>query len=158
MEHIIWTNDLDYEDWREDLEAEYPDLTEEQRINLMYEMNDEYFLDEQANLDKELGGQLIVYGTLGLWDGKKPVYKILKETNLNGIMTDVRNYTTWYVDNEEVKCKEVHHDGTNYFTYRVLKCIDEYDFEEFVYDHSFKEAIEKYTEPLGHYVSEIYGW
>ena len=29
--HIIWSNyDLDYEDWRDDLEAEYPELTEDQ--------------------------------------------------------------------------------------------------------------------------------
>lgn len=158
MKHIIWTNDLDYEDWRDDLESEYPDLTEEQRVDLMYEINDEYFSDEQVNLDKELGGRIIVYGTLGLWDGKKSVYKILKETNLNGIMTDVTENSTWYVEDGEVQRKDVHHDGTNYFTYRVLKGIDEYDFEEFIEDHSFKEGIEKYTEPLGHYVSEIYGW
>ena len=31
--HIIWSNyALDYEDWKDDLEAEYPELTEEQRI------------------------------------------------------------------------------------------------------------------------------
>lgn len=26
--HIIWSNDIDYDDWREDLEEQYPDLTE----------------------------------------------------------------------------------------------------------------------------------
>ena len=33
--HIIWSNyDLDYEDWRGDLEAEYPELSEDERISL----------------------------------------------------------------------------------------------------------------------------
>ena len=31
--HIIWTDyGLDYEDWRDDLEADYPDLSEDERI------------------------------------------------------------------------------------------------------------------------------
>ena len=35
--HIIWSNyDLDYEDWRGDLETEYPELSEDERISLMY--------------------------------------------------------------------------------------------------------------------------
>ena len=38
--HIIWTDyGLDYEDWRDDLEADYPDLSEDERISLMYEIN-----------------------------------------------------------------------------------------------------------------------
>ena len=40
--HIIWSNyALDYEDWRDDLEAEYPDLTEDQRVALVYVINGE---------------------------------------------------------------------------------------------------------------------
>ena len=36
--HVIWSNyGLDYEDWRDDLEADYPDLSEDERISLMYE-------------------------------------------------------------------------------------------------------------------------
>ena len=34
--HVIWSNySLDYEDWRDDLEADYPDLSEDERISLM---------------------------------------------------------------------------------------------------------------------------
>lgn len=30
--YLIWSNySLDYEDWREDLEAEYPELSEQER-------------------------------------------------------------------------------------------------------------------------------
>ena len=42
-DHLIWSNyDLDYEDWRDSLEEEYPDLSEDERIALMYELNSEY--------------------------------------------------------------------------------------------------------------------
>ena len=158
MTHIIWTNELDYEDWREDLEEQYPDLTEEQRINMMYEINDECFCDEQVNLSKELDGYILVYGTLGLWNGTRTGYKIIRENNLNAVMEgSFCDYLTWYVEGDEVKCKDVHHDGTNVYTYRTQK-IDPYDFEEYAWEHTMEEAIEKYTEPLGHYVAEIYGF
>jgi len=158
MKHIIWTNDLNYDDWRDDLESEYPELTEEQRINLMYEINNDYFNDEQVNLNKDLKGEIIAYGTLGLWDGTRTGYKIIKERNLNAIMEGhFCDCLTWYVEGEEVKCDDVHHDGTNHYTYRMLT-IDSYDFEEYAWEHTLHEAIEKYTEPLGHYVAEIYGF
>lgn len=36
-DHMIWSDYyLDYEDWRADLEAEYPELSEDQRVALMY--------------------------------------------------------------------------------------------------------------------------
>lgn len=27
--HIIWSNDIDYDDWKADLEEQYPELSEE---------------------------------------------------------------------------------------------------------------------------------
>ena len=33
--HIIWTDYLDYDDWKEDLEAQYPELSANERMNLM---------------------------------------------------------------------------------------------------------------------------
>ena len=38
--YLIWSNySLDYEDWREDLEAEYPELSEQEREEKMYDRN-----------------------------------------------------------------------------------------------------------------------
>lgn len=50
-QHVIWSNyDLDYErDWKGLLEEEYPDMTEEERELLMYEMNNSYLDDERCN-------------------------------------------------------------------------------------------------------------
>lgn len=50
--NIIWSNEnLDYEDWRDSLAEDYPDLTEAQREALMYELNADYLDDERTNLN-----------------------------------------------------------------------------------------------------------
>ena len=160
MKHTIWTNNIDYSDWKEDLEAQYPDAEgydEEKRKQLMYEINNEYLEDEIVTLDKELGNKIVVIGDLGLWHGRLTGYNFLG-TNLNSIFTGVcGDYVEWYIQNEDVKCLDIHHDGTNHYTYRLLKDIDQHEFEEFAWEHSIQEAVEKYTEPIGHYVAEIYG-
>ena len=60
--HIIWSNyDLDYEDWRGDLEAEYPELSEDERISLMYEINGHYL--DITRVTRRLGDDIAkVYG------------------------------------------------------------------------------------------------
>ena len=64
--HVIWSNyGLDYEDWRDDLEADYPDLSEDERISLMYEINGDYLDDERANLNVQLSQPILVVGDLG---------------------------------------------------------------------------------------------
>ena len=37
QKHIIWSSDVDYEDWRADLEEQYPDLSEQERMELINE-------------------------------------------------------------------------------------------------------------------------
>ncbi len=40
QKYRIWSDlDLDYENWRADLEADYPELTEDERMMLMHEIN-----------------------------------------------------------------------------------------------------------------------
>ena len=46
--HIIWSDiHLDFEDWRADLEEQYPDLSEDELIQKMYEINSDYLGDER---------------------------------------------------------------------------------------------------------------
>ncbi|MFR5584235.1 MAG: hypothetical protein ACLTLQ_10835 [[Clostridium] scindens] len=62
--HIIWSNyDLDYEDWRGDLEAEYPELSR-MSVSLMYEINGHYLDDERMNLNVQLSQPILVIGDL----------------------------------------------------------------------------------------------
>ena len=69
--HIIWSNDIDYDDWREDLEEQYPDLTEAERMELMYELNGDYLDDERSNL-KFLFLPLLVGGGWGVCGAGAP--------------------------------------------------------------------------------------
>ena len=119
--HIIWSNyDLDYEDWRDDLEAEYPELTEDQRIALMYEINGEYLDDERTNLNIQLSQPIIVIGDLGLWYGRRSGYKEIESGNIRDCLYADTDYSTWYVDRlGDLRCDAIHHDGTDHYLYRA---------------------------------------
>jgi hypothetical protein len=157
--HIIWTNELDYKDWKDDLESQYPNeegFTDQDREQFMYEINDEYLEEEKANLNKELGRKIIVFANLGLWYGNRQGYAFLKSTNLNAIFSNAcGDYNTWYVEGEDIKCKDTHHDGTNRYIYRLLK--EEYDEDDF-YGHHLSDVMKEMTEPLGEYVAKVYGF
>ena len=121
--HIIWSNyDLDYEDWRDDLEAEYPELTEDQRIALMYEINGDYLDDERTNLNIQLSQPILVIGDLGLWYGCQSGYKEIESGNIRDCLYADTDYSTWYVDKlGDLRCDVIHHDGTNHYLYRAYK-------------------------------------
>lgn len=156
---IIWTNDIDIEDYRDSYNELYPDMefTDDTLYDWAYEDNMFQLDCEKSNLDKELGNNLVIIANLGLWYGRRNGWKVLKGTNLNDIFEGTKgDYITWYVEDGEVKCDDIHHDGTNHYTYRVLKDgVDRFEFEEAMYDG---EDIDKYTVKLGKYVAEVYGW
>ena len=101
--HVIWSNyGLDYEDWRDDLEAEYPDLSEDERISMMYEINGDYLDDERANLNVQLSQPILVVGDLGLWNGRRMGYKEIPSGNIRDCLYGDTDYSTWYVDRKNV--------------------------------------------------------
>ena len=104
--HIIWTNyDLNYEDWREDLEEEYPDFTEEKIYEIMYEMNDDYLYDERVNLNITLNEDIIIIADLGLWFGRRYGYKELNSNNIKDCLySEDCDFVTWYVDRYKNLC------------------------------------------------------
>lgn len=120
--HIIWSNDLDYDDWRVDLEENYPDLTEDERIALMYEINGDYLDDERTNLNIQLAQPILVIGDLGLWNGRRSGYKEISSGNIRDCLYSDTELSTWYVDKlGDLRCDAIHHDGTNHYLYRAYK-------------------------------------
>lgn len=123
--HIIWSNyDLDYEDWRDDLEAEYPELSEDERVALMYEINGDYLDDERTNLNVQLSRPILVIGDLGLWYGRRMGYREIESGRISDCLYSGRDdiYSTWYVDKlGDLRCDAVHHDGANHYLYRAYK-------------------------------------
>ena len=115
--HIIWSNhELDYEDWKDDLEKEYPDLSDDERYSLMYEINDGYLDDERVNLDIQLDTPILMIADLGRWNGRFPGYGEIKSGNIKDCLESQMDYLTWYVDHlGDLRCDAVHHDGTNHY-------------------------------------------
>jgi hypothetical protein len=65
-DHLIWSNyHLDYEDWKEDLESEYPDFSEEDRYLKMLEINNDYLDDERVNLNIQLSQPILILADWG---------------------------------------------------------------------------------------------
>lgn len=163
--HIIWSNyDLDYEDWRDDLEAEYPELSEDERISLMYELNSHYLDDERANLNIQLSQPILVIADIGRWDGRYFGYAEIRSGKICDCLYSQMDYATWYVDRlGDLRCDAVHHDGTNYYLYRVYKPgvrDSQIDLlKEKLYKGTATRAdITRITRRLGDDIAQVYGF
>lgn len=164
--HIIWTDYLDYDDWKADLEAQYPELSENERMDLMYEINGTYFQDEKTNLDIQLSRPILVVGDLGLWHGRRMGYKEIESGNISDCLYTERDIdnATWFVDkNGDLRCDAIHHDGTNHYLYRTYKDgvsetqID--NLKEKLYRGTATRAdITRVTRRLGDEIARVHGF
>jgi len=158
--HVIWQNyDMDYEDWKEDLEEYYPDeeeYTEDDRMMIMYDLNDEYLEDEKVNLNIETDGDIVVIADLGLWYGRKTGWRFVG-SNVNECLSFEKDceLAEWYVEGDDLKSWQSHHDGTHYLTYRELQ-INKDDFE--IPLNNSEEYIQKTTKAIGDRIRKVFGW
>ena len=167
QKHLIWSNyALDYKDWKDDLEAEYPDLSEDDRMALMYEINSDYLDDERANLNIQLGQPILIIADLGLWTGRRIGYKEIESGNIRDCLYSDRDieYSTWFVDKlGDLRCEAIHHDGTNYLLYRTYKPgvrESQIDLlkEKLYYGKATRADITRITRRLGDEIGKVYGW
>lgn len=162
---VIWSNyNLDYEDWKDFFDDEYPDLDEDKRIDLMYELNNEHLDDERMNLDIPVPEEIIVLGDLGLWDGRKSGYKKIHGHSIKDCLYTDTDYATWYLDGRgDLCCEAIHHDGTNHYLYRVFKPdVSDTRKENFLNKICrgtvTRADITRITRRLGDKIAEVYGW
>lgn len=163
--HIIWSNyDLDYEDWKDDLEENYPELSEQERITLMYEINGDYLEDERTNLNVQLSAPILVIGDLGLWYGRRMGYKEIASGKICDCLYSDTDYSTWYVDRlGDLRCDAIHHDGTNHYLYRTYNPgvrqsqIDNLK-EKLYYGTATRADITRITRRLGDEIAKVYGF
>ena len=159
MENIIWTNDVSA---IESLMEDDPSLV----WDTACEMNAEFLEDEKANLDIEIGEEIIILGDLELWHGHRKGYKLLHgKTNVRDCLAGTcGDYVTWYVDGlGDLMCRDVHHDGTNIYMYRAWKPEISYAQRSFFMQKiaigkATRKDITRYTQRIGNYVADVYGW
>lgn len=163
--HIIWSNvNLDYDDWRLEMEEYYPNLSEEERIEKMYETNNAYLDDDRCNLNIKLNEPILVIADIGRWNGRFSGYREIESGNIADCLYTDMNYATWYVDkNGDFRCDAIHHDGTNHYLYRTYKDgVPESQkdrLKEKIYEGTATRAdITRITRRLGDEIAKVYGF
>lgn len=155
--YIIWASEINIDDWDFDEEG----LTEEEKYYMAVMHNNSYIEDERMNLNIKLDNPILVIVDLGLWNGRKQGYKILKEKNINSILYSNADEVEWYSDGYNIRAKEIHYDGTNYLLYREIKNMDNIDnFLNKIYNNEeiTNATLNYYTKSINKHVKDFYGW
>lgn len=171
VERIIFDNDIDfdefkkmeYEGFEDDDEeiARLDRLTDSQWWDRLADYESMWFDDERCNLNKETDGVIVAIADLGLWTGRHIGVRVLK-SNINSIMDVCYNYdyVKLYADQYNVHAELIHHDGTNYITFRLAK---DYDTAQALEDMAesgeltWDKAMRK-TKSIVKDVNKIFGW
>ena len=161
--YVLWTDiNLNFDDWKDDLLSEYPELSENELIEKMYEINADYLDDERVNLNRQLSQPILIIGDLGLWNGRANGYKMIDSGNLKDCLYTNSDMAEWYVDKRgDLRCDAVHHDGTNHYLYRVFKDgVSETQIENLQNKIYFGKAtradITRVTRRLGDEINKVY--
>lgn len=170
--HIIWSNiNLDINDWKDEYkewleinEIDDRDPDDENDIyDWMVETNNEYLYDEKMNLNVEVDSRILIIADLGLWNGRRSGYKILG-TNIKEIFnieSSGFDFAEFYGDGYNIKATEHHHDGTNYYLYRVIREDRNIDnLLDAIYngEEISRSKLNYYTKSLYKEVAAVYGW
>ena len=158
---IIWSSEINLEDWKEWLDEEYPEVTDEdEQYELVSMLNNEYLYDERANLHTNADGRIILIGDIGRWNGRAQGYLLLTK-NIADILYSDCDEMEWYSDGKDIRATGQHHDGRNYYLYRVIRenrdisklCRAIYNGETIS-----RQKLNYYTKSLHPDVAKVYGW
>ena len=123
-----------------------------------------YLDDERSNLDIQLSQPIIVIADLGLWNGRRTGYKEIQSGNIKDCLYSNHDFSTWYVDKlGDLRCDDVHHDGTNHYIYRAYKDgVSDAAKEALKYKIyrgiATRSDITRVTRRLGDDIAKVYGW
>lgn len=173
--YSIWDSEINYEDWRADMDAEYPELPEEEKYNIAAETNQDYLGDEHINLKGIFDGKdVILAGNLRLWDGGRNAFKIIKNANAEKVLS-YHNFESaeFYVKNNELYARFAGHDdpmGNTLMRIRIKKDgltqKQENNLEELLENFSMgrvkladmPKRLSRYTYSPAREIAAVYGW
>lgn len=173
--NIIWNSYCDprEECWHNTrsfyLEECNPDASAEEVDQYIYDLNNQFLDDEQANLgDIRYEDDIVLIANLGLWNGRRCGFKemntrYVSECLRSGYVNSISDIE-YYVDKlGDFRADESHHDGTNHYLFRVWKPgLSEVQKENFlnkVYcGQVTRKDITRYTNRIGEDIAQVYGW
>jgi len=169
MENVIWSNEYDVIESLEKEILEDPDgfygVNEENVWAVACEQNDEFLEDEKANLNIDVGNDIVIFAILGLWYGKRYASNDIRSGNIADCFGNTScDYVKWYVDElGDMRCTGTHHDGTNRYLYRAWKDgVSESTKTMLRIKWGEKRAtrkdITRYTKRIGDSIANVYGW
>lgn len=169
---ILWSNEDAYNeqavqeakeqlfDLSDDVEETLADVADYEAWDYIAEDLEWRLHDLKLNLDKEMDHRIIAIASLGLWSGRKQGFSLLDYNLSNCIHPNHhQEYGSYYLEGNEFKAKGMHHDGTNYITFKLItKPMTNHEYNAFL-EGIVNETvdIDQYTEPLGNIVREIFG-
>ncbi len=163
--HIIWGDiSLNFDDWKDDLAEQYPELSEDDLYLKMYETNAEYLGDERMNLNIQLSQPILVVADIGRWNGRFSGYKEIGSGKISDCLYSEMDMCEWYVDKYgDLRADAIHHDGTNHYLYRVYKDsateTQIQNLKDKIYDGKATRAdITRITKRLGDEIAKVYGF
>ena len=163
--HKIWS-DIDpiIDERKDELKQEYPHLSENELVEMMEKDNYEYLRLERFNLDIQLSHPIIRIDDIGRWNGRQNGYGLIQSGNIADCLQTELDSAEWYVDElGDLRCRAIHHDGTNYYLYRAIKSdVSDVQLDNFygkILDGTVTRAdITRMTERLGDHIAKVYGW
>lgn len=169
MKFVIWSDEmLDMTEWREEIEANYPDASPDEALELAYEMNSDRLSDEVLNLAIPLSGEVLAIADLGLWFGRRAASKEISPKTVGDILATQCDSDavceTWMLNGVGDLCYEYHHhDGTNRIIYREIKpdvspARIENLRRKIAQGTAKRSDITRLTSSLGPRVKSVYGW
>lgn len=150
----IWSSEVNIEEYKDYLEEFFPGVADDdEKYNIVSELNKEYLDDERMNLRIDVGSPIIEVADLGFWNGRTQGYHLIT----SGILSDIFNShgcddATFFIEDGELRSTLYHHDGHHNIVYRKVKNMKK--FHEMPLD----EFVRKYTESLADAVKKVYGW
>lgn len=153
---VVWSNrmagtDEDCADRVENDPDYFLGMSEDEVRQISYDActEDRDFLKDEFDSIQVNG--ILIYGTIGRWDGAKPGFKTVKTLrDIFGIFTG--DDCTLYIKDGELRAENCHHDGTDCFTIRTFK--EGVDPEKFCYI----DAVQLDTESLVPMLNKHFGW
>lgn len=172
--HIVWSNyNLNLEDWIDDLKemlteegVDCSDWEDSKFLDMINEVNNNYFDDERCNLNLPTEGRIIEIADVCLWNGRRMGYNLLNEHNIRACLNFKQDceYGEWWVDSHNnLRSSQTHHDATHYILYREVKPeISSDQLDNFCWKlyngKATSKDITKYTRAIGKRVKDVYGW